>query len=136
MTQEDLKEIRRINAQLKRHRELLEYLTQKAETIPAIQPKERVQTSPVNSGNEAADSAIDVEMEIRKEEKLLREMQEEARNAFAGEKMSFDERRIMDFRYLRCMTWEEIGGEVGYSVRQAIRIHGRVVDRMFKGKMS
>lgn len=136
MTEEDLKEIRRINAQLKRHRELLEHLTQKAETIPAIQPKERVQTSPVNSGNEAADSAIDMEMEIRKEEKLLREMQEEARNAFAGEKMSFDERRIMDFRYLRCMTWEEIGGEVGYSVRQAIRIHNRVVDRMFKGKMS
>lgn len=136
MTEEDLKEIRRINAQLKRHRELLEYLTQKAETIPAIQPKERVQTSQVNSGNEAADSAIDVEMEIRKEEKLLREMQEEARSKFAGEKMSFDERRILNLRYLRCMTWEEIGEEVGYSVRQAMRIHGHVVDRMFKEKMS
>ncbi|WP_173327800.1 hypothetical protein [Eubacterium pyruvativorans] len=136
MTKEDLKEIRRINAQLKRHRELLEYLTQKAETIPAIQPKERVQTSPVNSGNEDADSAIDLEIEIRREEDLLRGMQEEARSAFDREKMSFDERRIMEFRYLRCMTWEEIGGEVGYSVRQAIRIHGHVVDRMFKGKMS
>lgn len=132
MTEEDLKEIRRINAQLKRHRELLEYLTQKAETIPAIQPKERVQTSQVNSGNEAADSAIDVEMEIRKEEKLLREMQEEARSKFTGEKMSFDERRILNLRYLRCMTWEEIGEEVGYSVRQAIRIHDRVVCRMFR----
>ena len=136
MTKEDLKEIRRINAQLKRHRELLEYLTQKAETIPAIQPKERVQTSPVNSGNEDADSAIDLEIEIRREEDLLRGMQEEARSAFDREKMSFDERRIMEFRYLRCMTWEEIGGEVVYSVRQAIRIHGHVVDRMFKGKMS
>ena len=136
MTKEDLKEIRRINAQLKRHRELLEYLTQKAETIPAIQPKERVQTSPVNSGNEDADSAIDLEIEIRREEDLLRGMQEEARSAFDREKMSFDERRIMEFRYLRCMTWEEIGGEVGYSVRQAIRIHGHVVDRRFKGKMS
>ena len=59
MTQEDLKEIRRINAQLKRHRELLEYLTQKAETIPAIQPKERVQTSPVNSGNDSVSPAVE-----------------------------------------------------------------------------
>lgn len=132
MTEDDLKEIRKINAKLKRHRELLEYLTQKAETIQAIQPKERVQTSLVNSGNEAADSAIDVEMEIRREEKLLREMQEEARSKFDGERMSFDERRIMEFRYLRCMTWEEIGGEVGYSARQAIRIHDRVVCRMFR----
>lgn len=40
--------------------------------------------------------------------------------------------RIIYLKYIKCMTFEQIGEDYGYSTRQVMRLHNEAVGRMFE----
>lgn len=132
MTEEELRKIPGIGRDILRKIERLSYLEAKAETIPAVVPKERVQCSPVARGNLAADLAIDLSREIAKEQETLRELQSRAEEIFQGSSsLDFDEQQLLKLRYLYCMNWDQIAGYMCLTLRGTYKMHGRALAKMF-----
>lgn len=121
MTKNDIKRITALNSALKREREQLDYLKAKATTVPAIEYKERVQTSVKNDSNHYVDEAIDLEAEIADLQAELEELQEELKSKLKilNGRLA---RRIMELRYLKCLKWDEIADVLGYTVRRLQQI--------------
>lgn len=40
--------------------------------------------------------------------------------------------RIMYLKYIKCMTFEQIGEDYGYSTRQVMRLHNTALEHMFE----
>lgn len=40
--------------------------------------------------------------------------------------------RIIYLKYIKCMTFEQIGEDYGYSTRQVMRLHNEAVENMFE----
>lgn len=131
MTREELKEIPAYAKQIERHEERLAYLKAKAESVPAIVPKERVQISVVDHSNMEADAALDLEREIQDEKEKLEGMQHAAADFFQGQQLSFDECELLRYRYLYCCTWDDIAGCLYLSVPGVYKMHNRIMDKLF-----
>lgn len=131
MTREELREIPELAKQIARHEDRLYYLEQKAICVPAIEPKEKVQTSVVDHGNREADMAIDLTREIEEERRYLTEKQDEAERFFRGFDFDYDERTLLKCRYIWCMTWSQIADSMHADERNTRRKHGGLMDRMF-----
>lgn len=131
MTREELKKIPVYARQIGRHQERLRYLRAKAETVPAIVPKERVQTSVVDHSNMEADAAMDLEIEIRAEVLKLRHMTEAAAECFRSPELTPEERDVLTNRYIYCMPWNDIAAYMNYSPRSVYRRHCQALDKLF-----
>lgn len=132
MNEEELRKIPGLGRDILRKIERLSYLKAKAETIPAVVPKERVQCSPVARGNLAADLAIDLSREIAKEQETLRELQSRAEEIFQGSSsLDFDEQQLLKLRYLYCMNWEEVSGYMYMTNRGVRKMHSRALQKIF-----
>ena len=44
--------------------------------------------------------------------------------------------RIIYLKYIKCMTFEQIGEDYGYSTRQVMRLHNEAVESMFESDRS
>lgn len=58
----------------------------------------------------------------------MREQQAEIEDLIEG--LDPVERRLARFRYIDCLTWEDVCDMMAYSWRQTHRIHGRMLDKL------
>ena len=116
------KEVR--NARLR-----LEYLRMKAESVKAIELKERVQSSPIAASNVFLERAIDLEHEILAEEAEINEKAAEA-NDLIKDSLEGAEADVMILRYVSGLYWSEIEHVLNYSEASVHRIHRAAKDKV------
>ena len=108
-------------------------LQEQLESIREVEQNAKVQTlSDMPKGSSQRDLS-DLLVRIENlEEKIDKAMMkclekkleiEEALNCIQDE----DEARVLRYRYIRFMKWEEIGKKMDYSIRQVLYIHGRAL---------
>ncbi|MBR2587541.1 hypothetical protein IKE71_04200 [Candidatus Saccharibacteria bacterium] len=130
ITKEELFSMPRKIEEIRRKKERLERLQDKATSPPSIKSTEKVQTSPSgDSMTEIAVLACDLQAEIEKDEKAFEELKAKAATAY--DKVDGINREILILRYCEGESWNEIGKVVGYSGRHVRRIHFNVIRTIY-----
>lgn len=123
----ELRRIPQLNKLIERKQEQLIYLREKATSIPSTLPDhDRVQTSPSGTGNRYVEAAVDLSKEIVEMESALGDLKMRAAN-FIDTLPDSDSsarltKRVLKYRYLDCLYWDEIADLVGYNVRYLSRL--------------
>lgn len=115
---EELRSIPRLHKQIKRDKEQLRYLREKATAIKSALDidGERVQTSPENNANKYIEAAVDLDKEIQAKSTELTELQRRAKEFIDTVQDNFAV-KILKHRYLKCREWDEIADLLGYNAR-------------------
>ena len=122
ITRDEIRSIPDIHKSIKRDKEQLLFLREKATCIPSsTTDQERVQSSPSNHGNKYVEEAVDLSKDIQKKEEELLELQKRAKE-FIGIVEDPLAKKILKLRYLKCYTWDEVAELTGYVVRWVQRI--------------
>lgn len=121
ITRQDLNRILQINNRLKRDRGQVAYLRGKATSLQSFNEGDRVAVSRVSDITRYMDAIVDLEKAINEDEQELKEIQGRAKTVFEGYSDRLT-KRVMCFRYLQCLTIEEVAELAGYSERQVYRV--------------
>lgn len=114
ITRDEIRSIPELYKSIERDKEQLQYLREKATSVGSgMSDRERVQTSPSNNSMRYVDEAVDLNREIQQKEAELIELQTRAK-AFIDTLDKPLTRKVMRYRYLRCMKWEAIADMLGY----------------------
>lgn len=127
ITRDEIRYIPELHKSIKRDKEQLLFLREKATCIPSsTTDHERVQSSPSNHGNKYVEAAVDLSRDIQKKEALLTELQQNAKT-FIETIEEPRARRVLELRYLKCYTWEDVSELAGYTMRWAQHIEWTIV---------
>lgn len=130
ITRDEIRKIPDLYKSIKRDKDHLQYLNEKATCIPSMNTEtERVQSSPSNHGNIYVEAAVDLAKEIKDAEAELDELQARAAIFIAA----VDEilpKKILTLRYIRCYSWDMVADLVGYDERYVRRIEYQVVSEL------
>lgn len=129
MTREELKTIPRIEKLIKYKKEQLEELQELATCVPALNQNEKVQTTVIDRGMSQVDKLIDLELKIKEDQRKLVNLKAEAYDIIRELKGA--ERELMELRYINGKRFEEIATEMNRSYRHVIRLHGRILSKIF-----
>ncbi|MCI1958176.1 MAG: DUF1492 domain-containing protein [Clostridia bacterium] len=122
-----LNRLRYLNLLIKSKKEQLAEVKNKAESICSPSLRERVQTSPKNDCIESSLSAVmELENEIQIDVEKYLKIQLEISQAISRIE-NYDERTLLELRYINLKKWEEIAVDMNYSYRQTLRLHGRAL---------
>ena len=131
ITREELQAIPYTAKRIERAQAHLDYLHEKATCIPSPSGSygDKVQHSPSNRGNIYIEAAVDLESEIKLLEAELESMKVQAELWIATVKDKTT-RKILTYRYIDCMTWDDVADLVGYTVRHTHRLANDAVEKM------
>lgn len=131
ITRDELLAIPYTARRIERERAHLEYLREKATCIPSPSGHygDKVQTSPSHRGNIYIEAAIDLESDIALLEAELSSMKTQA-ELWVATVRDKTTRKILTYRYIDCMTWDDVADLVGYTVRHVHRLANDEVDRL------
>ena len=126
ITRDEIRSIPELHKSIERDKEQLRFLREKATCLPSLNDRERVQTSPSNNVNSYSDEAADLNREIRKKELELTELQGRAKEIIDTISNPLA-KKVMKFRYLKCLSWEGVAELAGYSERRVQQIEWEIV---------
>ncbi len=127
ITRDEIRSIPELHKSIIRDKEQLLFLREKATCIPSsTTDREHVQSSPSNHGNKYVEAAVDLSHDIQKKEARLATMQQNARG-FIETIEDPKARKVLEMRYLKCYTWEEVSELSGYTMRWAQHIEWTIV---------
>lgn len=130
ITKDELFEIPRMEAEIKKKEERKKRLQEKATSPPSIKTSEKVQASKKgDSMTDIADLVVDLANEIRKDKRELKKSRKKAETLF--DKVDGLNREILVLRYGRGESWDAIGQTVGYSERHVRRIHYNIIRTIY-----
>lgn len=132
MTREELKTIPRIEKLIKYKKEQLEELRELATCVPALNQNEKVQTTIIDRGMPQIDRLIDLDFKIREDQRKLINLKAEAYDIIRELKGA--ERELMELRYINGKRFEEIATEMNRSYRHVIRLHGKILEKIFRNR--
>lgn len=127
MTREIIRRIPEIYKKILREEAQLQFLREKATSLPALIVEEKVQTSVKKDSMKYVDAAIDLEIEIIQLKHELNNLTEEAKDWIETLDVPI-ERRIFQMRLIDCLNWEDIAELIGYSSRRIRQIATMVVN--------
>lgn len=118
--------LRQISASQKRINHMkanLFYLEEKAVCVPTtLRDTDKVQESVLNNAGKFVVAFTDLRAEIAKKEAVLTEMKAEVADYI--DKLPDDlSRKVMRYRYIDCLSWDEITALLGYTWRYLMQIH-------------
>lgn len=116
----------RINSKMEQIRSLRS-LAEKASNI--LSPVPYSGTRNVHRLEDVIVKIVDLESEINVEIETLMETKRAIAEALSLVTQS-DYRTLLELRYICCLTWEEIAGELHVSVRSVHRIHGNALNEI------
>ena len=120
-----LKDITDLDRLIRHKIKMLEELRADAEELTGLSMGERVQVSFSNNAMRKVDRLIDLTREVEKDLDRLVDMKIEALKVFR--ELAPEDQEIMERRYLRGQTWEEIAKALGYSKRQLYRKRDKIL---------
>ena len=127
ITREEIRYIPELHKSIKRDKEHLRYLREKATCIPSMNTEsERVQSSPSNHGNIYVEEAVDLAKVIKKKQEELEALQSKA-ESFIATVEGILPKKILTLRYIRCYSWDIVADLVGYDERYIRRIEYQLV---------
>lgn len=88
---------------------------------------------PRRDWTEAVDALTDAETEYLKEIAELCRVQREIRSAVEGVASALH-RELLEYRYIYCLSWDEIAKRLGYDKRYVFKLHDRALREMGKGE--
>ncbi len=77
------------------------------------------------------DRMIDLKTEINTEIDRLLDLKSEAKKLLSG--LDEREKLLMELRYLKRCSWEVVASEMNYSEKHIIKMHGVILQKLFKG---
>lgn len=113
----------RINLEIESKKEVLEELKANLDGIKAIQLTEKVQGGPLPSDENMVNRISKIVEEEKKIEILYDFIADLSSEIDKVEDVV--ERALLRYRYITCLTWEQIAERMGYSMAQIYRIHNR-----------
>ena len=132
LTRNNLRRIISLQRQLQRDREQLHMLLDLAEGTASVPTDTiRVQNSMPPSGNKFAVAAADLTDIIKAEDNELQELQHKVLvfiKTLPGPPQI--DARVMHLRYVDCFEWHIIINLLGYTERQVVRIHRRILEEL------
>ena len=119
ITRTELRSIPELNRQIRRDKEQLMYLQEKATALPpTMSEHERVQTSHTNNSNRSVDAAVDLSREINARERELDVLTTKATEFIESlpdtSRTEILQKKIMRYRFCDCLMWREISDLLGY----------------------
>ena len=130
MTKEQLKNVPRIEKNIKRKKRQLDEVRELMYCVPALSGDEKVQTSTMDSSMSKVDAALDLERKLHEDCLKLLKLKGEAYDIIR-EINDDRERELMELRYIDGLRWEKIALEMHYSYRWVTRLHGRILKKLF-----
>lgn len=130
MTREELKSIPNIDKMIRYKLEELRELEELSTCVPALQTKEKVQTSVQNKSMDIVVKIADFKREIEKDYNRLIELKKEAYSLIQN--LEGKEKILMDLRYIGGKEWQEIAYLLGWSYRHTTRVHGEILKKIFE----
>lgn len=127
---EELFKISKLNKEIRKKKNRLDLLRDKAQSPPEMKNADKVQSS--KKGDPMTDIVAlvcDLEREVKADEKELGKLKTKAGGLYAI--IGGINREIMILRYNEGEDWEEIGKMVGYSGRHVRRIHNEIIRTIF-----
>lgn len=107
----------------------VEDLRSKAQTVSGGNSTGTHSSQPYDRIGEITAKIVDLEREINEEIDRLVDIQREIRESIAAvpeERL----RTLLEYKYLNCMTLEEIAVRMNYSYKQICRLHGKALLRV------
>lgn len=129
MTKEELKRIPEIIKLIKIKEKQLEELSEISVCVPALNTNEKVQSSIISNGFPVSDKKLDLERQLNNDIAKLFELMNEAYKLFSM--LPYEDRLLMEARYIRGLSWREVCEEIKYSWRSAHRHHKRILKVLF-----
>ena len=128
MTKEELTEIIIADKKIRAKKETAAALYELATSVPGIDTTTlKVQTSS-RSENEIITKYLDLERELKKD---IAAVLEKKKKIYKDLQILCGlEKEIMQLRYIGGLGWEDISEQVNLSVRQAMRIHDKALDKL------
>lgn len=135
LKREQFESIIEMHRAIEKKRARLEVLQELATCVPAIRTdKEQVQTSTVDKSMLAADRAVDLEREIKRDELELEGMQLEVADMIDGAPIASEDRELMHYRFVRGLHWNDVGRLMNYSADYMRARAREILDLMFGGE--
>ena len=128
MTRDDLREIIRLEQRIKDKESLIIYLRSLA-TRHTLPIGDKVQSGSINDPMKPIDKAVDLEEEIREDICDLFQLKFEAYRWMST--LEGEEKRLMELRYIRGLSWREVAEHMSYSERRVYQLHSEVMKREF-----
>lgn len=114
ITRDEIRSIPDLHKSILRDKEQLHFLHEKATSVPSgLSEGERVQTSPDNKAGKYIDAAADLHREILEKEADLMRLQSDAEEFIETVDDSLA-KKVLRYRYLKCMKWSDIAELLGY----------------------
>ena len=129
MTKDELKEIPRIEKRIRQKQEQIEILKALEISVPALNSSEKVQSTVVNRSMDQTVKRLDLEDMLHEDCTRLLRLKDEAYSLIRG--LSGAERELMELRYISGYTWERIAVEMSYSYRHIVRLHGKILQKLY-----
>ena len=130
MTKNELYKVRKIGIEIKAKRLEAAFLRDLAGR--ATSTMTAVKVSGTRGRSRVADAVVklvDIEDEIALQIEALTGERQRAARAIETLKNP-NERVVMQLRYLACMKWEDIAGEMGYGVQHIFKLHGEALEKL------
>lgn len=122
-SEEFLKRGCRLKLEIESKKEVLEELKTNLDGLQAIRVSEKVQGGPLPSDENMVNRINKIIEEEKKIEILYDFMADLSSEIDKVEDVL--ERAILRYRYITCLTWEQIAEKMGYCLSQVYRIHNR-----------
>ena len=128
ITREELRRIPILDRQIKRDKEQLRYLEEKATSIPSgLTEGERIQNSVTNNAGRLIDEATDFRREIEEKRRELRQLKNKA-GKFIETIPEARDKRIIRLRYIACMSWMEVADIAGYDIAYVQKLARKITE--------
>lgn len=127
---EQLNKNRALHRQLMRDLERREFLETKATRLNAPLVQDKVKTSPEDRTTILLAALADLDTVIDAERKRFENLTAWTRDLFEDADLGREELEVMVYRYINCLTWEEIAEIMYWSKRTVQRLHGEALVKL------
>ena len=127
---EQLNKNRALHRQLMRDLERREFLEAKATRLNAPLVQDKVKTSPEDRTTILLAALADLDTVIDAERKRFENLTAWTRDLFEDADLGREELEVMVYRYINCLTWEEIAEIMYWSKRTVQRLHGEALVKL------
>lgn len=127
---EQLNRNRALHRQLMRDLERREFLETKATRLNAPLVQDKVKTSPEDRTTILLAALADLDTVIDAERKRFENLTAWTRDLFEDADLGREELEVMVYRYINCLTWEEIAEIMYWSKRTVQRLHGEALVKL------
>lgn len=127
---EQLNRNRALHRQLMRDLERREFLETKATRLNAPLVQDKVKTSPEDRTTILLAALADLDTVIDAERKRFENLAAWTRDLFEDADLGREELEVMVYRYINCLTWEEIAEIMYWSKRTVQRLHGEALVKL------